>query len=232
MGQSSSGDRLAVNDVRLARHPSDKRIASDPLASLPDRRRAVATPGHVSVVINLDPRRAAADLLPRRFMPDPAAGDHRGEDQHDRNGHQDAAIHCVKYDPSIKASAPTYDAKVTPPRHRTWIVSAGSALIAVGLFVVGLYLWRMMGPTPCSPPQCVGTHLPPHHLHPTRAEAVWLVSTLFAFVAVGSVLAPESFRHLIGRGSIEEASQSGQIPGPLPRGPGPGPGPGGSGVPD
>lgn len=113
-----------------------------------------------------------------------------------------------------KPPEPKYDLKVAPPRNRVWIVSAGAAVIAVSLFVVGLYLWRMMVPTPCGPSElCLG-HLPPHHLHRIRAEAVWLVTAVFAFIAVASVLSPDSFRHFIRQGSIEDSyRQTGEIPG-------------------
>jgi hypothetical protein len=102
-----------------------------------------------------------------------------------------------------------------PKRERlVWIVSAGAALIAGGLFLFGLHLWEMMVPTPsdCPFPGACGAPRPPHHLHATRAEAVWLVSALSAFIAIGAIAAPESFRHLIGRGTLEEANQSPDIP--------------------
>jgi hypothetical protein len=119
----------------------------------------------------------------------------------------------------VKPPEPKYDLKVGLPRQRVWIVSAGAAVIAVVLFGVGLYLWRMLGPTPCGPAELCRGHLPPHHLHMVRAEAVWLASAVFAFIAAGSALSPDSFRHLIGRGSTEDSyRQSGEIPDHSPSG--------------
>src|SRR4051812_15541043 len=101
-----------------------------------------------------------------------------------------------------------------PGRHRlVWIVSAGAGFIAAALFIVGLYWWRMLVPTPCQPPpyQCpVGGHLPPHHGHQTLAEAVWIVSTLFGWIALASVLWPDRLNH-ISRGS-RESEDSGESP--------------------
>jgi hypothetical protein len=123
----------------------------------------------------------------------------------------------------VKLPEPKYGVKVKLPRDRVWIVSAGASVIAVVLFVVGLYLWRMMVSTPCGPPQLCFGHLPPQHLHGLRAEAVWLVSAVFAFIAGASVLWPDSFRRLMSagrRGSIEDSyQQSREIPDHTPRGP-------------
>ncbi len=104
-----------------------------------------------------------------------------------------------------------------PPRDRVWIVSVGAGVIAVSLFVVGLILWRMTGVTPydCPSPGACGA-VQHHRLHPTRAEAVWLVSAVFAFIAIASVLRPDSFRHLTppgSRGSLETTYRQPNIDG-------------------
>jgi hypothetical protein len=117
-------------------------------------------------------------------------------------------------DQVVRPPEPKYDLNVGLPRNRLWIMSAGAAVIAVLLFGVGLYLWRMMVPTRCGPAElCLG-HLPQHHLHQVRAEGVWLASGVFAFIAAASALWPDPFRHRVRPGSIEDSSgQSGTIPG-------------------
>jgi hypothetical protein len=119
-------------------------------------------------------------------------------------------------------SARKYDGRVVLPKDRVWIVSAGASVVAVVLFVVGMYSWRMMVPTPsaCPYPGACGT-LPPHHLHAFRAELVWMLSAASAFIAAVSVVWPDPFRRLVTtkHGAIEDSyGQSNEIPDHPPRG--------------
>jgi hypothetical protein len=105
-------------------------------------------------------------------------------------------------------SARKHDGRVVLPKDRVWIVSAGASVVAVVLFVVGMYSWRMMVPTPsaCPYPGACGT-LPPHHLHAFRAELVWMLSAASAFIAAVSVVWPDPFRRLVTtkHGAIEDS---------------------------
>jgi hypothetical protein len=98
------------NDVRLgigvastgqAYNAFRRGVESGSLESVRHRRQGAATADHFAVVIDPDPRGAAADLLPGRLVPDPASADHCGEDQRNRNGYHDAATHRVEYDPPV-----------------------------------------------------------------------------------------------------------------------------------
>jgi hypothetical protein len=58
--------------------------------------------------------------------------------------------------------------------------------MAVAFLIAGVVVWRMMSQVQC---HAVGgltcVLLPPHRLHPLRAEALWAVSALCGLVAIG-----------------------------------------------
>jgi len=71
-------------------------------------------------------------------------------------------------------------------RARPWLIPAVAALAAVVSFGAGVVVWRMMSQVQCHAfggLTCV--LLPPHRLHPLRAEALWAVSALCGLVAIG-----------------------------------------------
>jgi hypothetical protein len=94
-----------------------------------------------------------------------------------------------------------------------WIVSAGAAIIAAVLFLFGLYLWRMMVLTPddCPFPGACGAPQT-HHLHATRAEVVWLVSAVFGFIALASVLWPDRLNHIARGTRGDDSNRAPSIP--------------------
>jgi hypothetical protein len=75
------------------------------------------------------------------------------------------------------------------PRLRPWLIPAVAAAAALALFVAGVVTWRMMpGVRPCPPNSLCFTLLPPHRLHPLRAELFWAASAAFGVIAVGASL--------------------------------------------
>ncbi len=76
-------------------------------------------------------------------------------------------------------------------RLRPWLIPAVAAVVALGLFVAGMVTWRMTpGVRPCPPNSLCLTLLPPHRLHPLRAELLWAASAVFGLIAVGVSLRP------------------------------------------
>lgn len=75
------------------------------------------------------------------------------------------------------------------PTVRPWLIPAVAAAMAVAFFIAGVVVWRMMSQVQC---HSVGgltcVLLPPHRLHPLRAELLWAVSAVFALVAFGTGL--------------------------------------------
>ena len=73
----------------------------------------------------------------------------------------------------------------------TRLLSVVAAIAAVVLFTAAVVAWHMRSPWPYCPPnaECAAPP-PPHHLHPLRAEALWVMSGAFALVAAASAAHP------------------------------------------
>ncbi len=75
------------------------------------------------------------------------------------------------------------------PRPRPWLIPTAAAVVALALFVAGVVTWRMMpGVRPCPPNSLCFMPLPPHRLHPLRAELLWVASAVFGLIAAGASL--------------------------------------------
>jgi hypothetical protein len=76
-------------------------------------------------------------------------------------------------------------------RRRPWLIPLTTFVAAITLFVAGIVVWRMLS-TPLAPKcptvvlgPCL-TSVPPHRLHPLRAEVLWAASAVFALIAAGT----------------------------------------------
>jgi hypothetical protein len=79
------------------------------------------------------------------------------------------------------------------------LVAAVLAFTSLALAVAGVVVWREMSPSIAAvTARCAGRHMlgcgigfpPPYHLHPLRAELLWVAAAVTGLVAVGQVLRP------------------------------------------
>ncbi|MDX6548224.1 MAG: hypothetical protein QOG33_1774 [Gaiellales bacterium] len=74
--------------------------------------------------------------------------------------------------------------------HR-WTLPAGALLLAAGLLVAGVLVWRITSTATFCPGALCGIKADQHsQIYPHRAEALWVLSGIFALISLAIVVAP------------------------------------------
>ncbi|MDX6522292.1 MAG: hypothetical protein QOF08_2897 [Gaiellales bacterium] len=76
-------------------------------------------------------------------------------------------------------------------RQHRWTLLAGALLLAAGLLVAGVLVWRITSTATFCPGALCGVKADQHsQIYPHRAEALWALSGILAVISLAVVIAP------------------------------------------